>query len=197
MKGRPKFNCKDKVKFTIGNREYNGEIYIVDKYGTFDDPSDVSYDILVKDAFKEGDKQYKPDGNNDCLFKHITESLVKLDKDNITKDKFHEFIEKSNNIKIQPKITDELYDIVGTWRMHFDEPIYIIGLSEDKYDFYYIGINNKERKLKFITCLYKLNECNRVSKQWSIDEKKLIKSYVNDYFNYHIKEHQLYLWDQL
>ena len=78
MKGKPKFNCKDIVKFKLEGKEYIGEIWIVDKYGTWDDPSDVSYDILVKDAFKEGDKHYKPNGNNDCLFKHITEKLVEL-----------------------------------------------------------------------------------------------------------------------
>lgn len=76
MKGSPKFNCKDIVKFKLQDKEYIGEVWIVDKYGTWDDPSDVSYDILVKDAFKEGDEHYKPNGNNDCLFKHITEKLV-------------------------------------------------------------------------------------------------------------------------
>ena len=81
MKGQPKFNCKDIVKFKFADKEYIGEVWIVDKYGTWDDPSDVSYDIFVKDAFKEGDIYYKPDGNNDCLFKHITERLVeKYDK---------------------------------------------------------------------------------------------------------------------
>lgn len=76
MKGKPKFNCKDIVKFKLEDKEYIGEVWIVDKYGTWDEPSDVSYDILVKDAFKEGDVHYKPNGNNDCLFKHISERLV-------------------------------------------------------------------------------------------------------------------------
>lgn len=76
MKGKPKFNCKDIVKFKLEDKEYIGEVWIVDKYGTWDDPSDVSYDILVKDAFKEGDEYYTSNGNNDCLFKHISERLV-------------------------------------------------------------------------------------------------------------------------
>lgn len=76
MKGQPKFNCKDIVKFKLEDKEYIGEVWIVDKYGTWDDPSDVSYDILVKDAFKEGDKYYKTGKDNSCLFKHITERLV-------------------------------------------------------------------------------------------------------------------------
>lgn len=37
-------------------------IYIIDKYGTFEDNSDVSYDILVKEE--------------NCLYKHINERLI-------------------------------------------------------------------------------------------------------------------------
>jgi len=80
MRGKPKFNYGDNVKFKLQNKEYVGKVYIIDEYGTWDNPSDVSYDILVKDAFKEGDEHYHPNGNNDCLFKHITESLVSLNK---------------------------------------------------------------------------------------------------------------------
>lgn len=110
-----------------------------------------------------------------------------------TLNQFHELIESRCNGEIQQSITNELFSICGSWRMYFDEPVYIIGLSEDKYDFYYIGINNKERKLQFITCLYKLNECNRVSKKWSTDEKQLITNYVNTYFDEHKNEKLLYL----
>ena len=77
MLGKPKYKCTETVKFNIQDKEYIGEVWIVDKYGTWEDPSDVSYDILVKDAYKEGDKYYNPNGNNDCLFKHIPETLVK------------------------------------------------------------------------------------------------------------------------
>lgn len=78
MIGKPKFKRGDKVKFVLEDKEYVGEIWIIDKYGTFEDDSDVSYDIMVKDAFKEDDNFYRPNENNDCLFKHITEKLVKL-----------------------------------------------------------------------------------------------------------------------
>lgn len=78
MIGKPKFKRGEKVKFVLEDKEYIGEVWIIDKYGTFDDDSDVSYDIMVKDAFKEGDDFYRPNKNNDCLFKHITEKLVKL-----------------------------------------------------------------------------------------------------------------------
>lgn len=76
MIGKPKYNCKDMVKFKLEDKEHIGEVWIIDKYGTWDDPSDVSYDILVEDAFKEGDEHYKPGKDNSCLFKHITENLI-------------------------------------------------------------------------------------------------------------------------
>ena len=78
MIGKPKFKYGDKVKFVLEDKEYIGEVWIIDKYGTFDDDSDVSYDIMVKDAFKEGNDHYRPNENNDCLFKHISEKEVEL-----------------------------------------------------------------------------------------------------------------------
>ncbi len=65
MKGKPKFKHGDKVQFKISDELYVGNIYIIDEYGTWDDPSDVSYDIMVDDY-----------NGAPCLFKHITEKLV-------------------------------------------------------------------------------------------------------------------------
>ena len=77
MIGKPKYQVGDKVTFKIFEdnkrslklniKTYNGTIYIVDQYGTFENDSDVSYDIMVSDF---GPK------HEECLFKHITESLV-------------------------------------------------------------------------------------------------------------------------
>lgn len=68
MRGKPKFKHEEKVKFKFGEEIKVGTIYIIDEYGTFSDPSDVSYDIMSE---LDGKK---------CLFKHITEKLVsKLD----------------------------------------------------------------------------------------------------------------------
>ena len=68
MRGKPKFKYEEKVKFKFGDEIKEGTIYIIDEYGTFSDPSDVSYDIM---STLDGRK---------CLFKHITEKLVsKLD----------------------------------------------------------------------------------------------------------------------
>lgn len=64
MKGKPKFKYKEKVHFKLGDEIKEGTIYIIDEYGTFSDPSDVSYDIM---GILDG---------RECLFKHITEKLV-------------------------------------------------------------------------------------------------------------------------
>lgn len=62
MIGKPKYNVGDNVSFMLQDEKKNGEIYIIDKYGTFEDNSDVSYDILVKEE--------------NCLYKHINERLI-------------------------------------------------------------------------------------------------------------------------
>ena len=67
MRGFPKFNIGDKVhfEFTVNNKKYSkdGEIVVVDKYGTWDDDSDVSYDIKLEDG---------------SWWKHINEKFVTL-----------------------------------------------------------------------------------------------------------------------
>ena len=71
MLGKPKYKVGDKVKFTLTHMDgkvqgYEGEVYIVDAYGTFFNPYEVCYDIMVED-FGNG----KP-----CLVKHIHEPGV-------------------------------------------------------------------------------------------------------------------------
>ena len=64
MIGKPKYKENDKVEFTIYENEvHKGVIYVVDKYGTFLDKSDVSYDIYVEEE--------------NTLYKHINEKYVK------------------------------------------------------------------------------------------------------------------------
>ena len=63
MIGKPKYKESDKVEFTIYENEVRkGVIYVVDKYGTFFDKSDVSYDIFVEEE--------------NTLYKHINEKYV-------------------------------------------------------------------------------------------------------------------------
>ena len=64
MIGKPKYKENDKVEFTIYENDTRiGVIYVVDKYGTFFDKSDVSYDIYVEEE--------------NTLYKHINEKYVK------------------------------------------------------------------------------------------------------------------------
>lgn len=62
MKGKPKYSFGDSVKFKINNKVLSGTVYIIDSYGTFEDDSDVSYDIL--------------DEAQKCLYKHIREDKI-------------------------------------------------------------------------------------------------------------------------
>lgn len=62
MKGQPKFDYGDLVSFTIDDKEKVGSVYIIDRYGTFSDGSDVSYDIMVE--------------QENTLYKHIGEKGV-------------------------------------------------------------------------------------------------------------------------
>lgn len=62
MKGKPKYKVGTTVKFIVGEELKTGEIFIVDKYGTFDNPNDVSYDIMVE--------------SENMLYKHIQEKYV-------------------------------------------------------------------------------------------------------------------------
>jgi hypothetical protein len=64
MIGNPKYKENDKVEFAIHENDARiGVIYVVDKYGTFFDKSDVSYDIYVEEE--------------NTLYKHINEKYVK------------------------------------------------------------------------------------------------------------------------
>lgn len=63
MIGKPKFKIGDKVSFKLEDKTITGEIHIIDPYGTFEDDSDVSYDIFSE--------------SENCLFKHINETLVR------------------------------------------------------------------------------------------------------------------------
>lgn len=64
MLGKPKYHENDLVEFQWLKDKPNkvGIVYIVDKWGTLSDDSDVSYDILVKEE--------------NMLYKHISERYV-------------------------------------------------------------------------------------------------------------------------
>lgn len=62
MIGQPKYDYDDVVKFKINNEIKTGTICIIDKYGTFFDNSDVSYDIMVDEE--------------NIFYKHIKETSI-------------------------------------------------------------------------------------------------------------------------
>ena len=61
MVGEPKYKIGQFVRFEFDGEIMEGTIEIIDTYGTWEDSSDVSYDIL---------------GMNDCLYKHIREDYI-------------------------------------------------------------------------------------------------------------------------
>lgn len=67
MLGKPKYKLFEKVCFEFDNDVKIGSIYVVDKYGTCEDETDVSYDILVEE--------------DNMLYKHINEKYIKFADD--------------------------------------------------------------------------------------------------------------------
>ena len=63
MVGNPKFKCGDKIQVTLQDEIFEGVIYIVDAYGTFENPDEVSYDVLSE--------------SDNILYKHIPERIIK------------------------------------------------------------------------------------------------------------------------
>lgn len=63
MLGNPKYNYGDKVYFMADGKRYDGVIAIIDKFGTFCDDSDVSYDIFLPET--------------STLWKHIREPIIR------------------------------------------------------------------------------------------------------------------------
>ena len=84
------------------------------------------------------------------------------------------------------------------WKEHFNnEAVYVIGLSEDRYDYYWVCINNKERKLQFITCVYNIDKpCDRVIKKWNKDERRNILKEIKEYFKEHSDTENLIYLDE-
>ncbi len=49
MLGKPKYTYGDVVKFKCGDEIITGIVAIIDGWGTFEDNSDVSYDLMCKE----------------------------------------------------------------------------------------------------------------------------------------------------
>ena len=90
-----------------------------------------------------------------------------------------------------------LFFVEPQWVDYFDEDYCIIGFCEDKYDYYWVCINNKEKKLKFITYLYKLEPSIHTAKTWNNEEKRNIRNFVNEYFRNYKDNNLIYLNDNI
>lgn len=71
MLGNPKYAVGEEVTFSLINKNgidvtLIGTVQIVDWYGTFEDNTDVCYDILVNDE----------NGKPSILYKHVNEKSV-------------------------------------------------------------------------------------------------------------------------
>jgi hypothetical protein len=62
MIGKPVYQRRNFVTFQAKTETKSGTIYIVDAYGTYERPDEVSYDIYVEEER--------------CLYKHISESYI-------------------------------------------------------------------------------------------------------------------------
>ena len=114
---------------------------------------------------------------------------------------FNKQVQNNAQSKVEESIVKDLYKRLfftePQWVNYFDESYCIIGFSEDKYDYYWIAINNKTRQLNFITYLYKLEPNTIITKIWNKDEKRQIRDFVNAYFNQHKNENLIYLNDNI
>ena len=90
-----------------------------------------------------------------------------------------------------------LFFVEPQWIDYFGEDYCVIGFCEDKYDYYWVCINNKEKKLKFITYLYKLEPSIRTAKTWNNEEKRNIRNFVNEYFRNYKDNNLIYLNDNI
>jgi len=122
-------------------------------------------------------------------------------KGNKTFEWFNKQIQNKAQSKVEESIVKDLYKMLfftePQWVNYFDEDYCIIGFSEDKYDYYWVCINNKTTKLKFITYLYKLEPSEHIEKTWNKDEKRNIRNFVNEYFRNYKNENLIYLNDYI
>jgi len=120
-------------------------------------------------------------------------------------NKTFEWFNKQIQSKAQSKVAEiivydmymRLFFVEPQWIDYFGEDYCIIGFSEDKYDYYWVCINNKTKELKFITYLYKLKPSKHTAKTWNKDEKRNIRNFVNEYFRNHENENLIYLNDNI
>ena len=58
-----KFDYDDLVSFDIDGKTKTGKVYIIDRFGTFEQNEEPSYDIMVE--------------SENCLYKHIRQRFLR------------------------------------------------------------------------------------------------------------------------
>lgn len=115
-------------------------------------------------------------------------------------------IEKINTKAWMPlptNIINECYKLFfedeSQWKEpHPGRPLYVIGLSENRYDYYWIYINNHKKEIQFISCVYDIDKPSKVIKKWNKDECRNILDEVKKYFKEHSdKENLIYLDEKI
>jgi len=123
----------------------------------------------------------------------------------IKKSKTFKWFNKLIQNKAQSKVDEtivynvfmRLFFVEPQWVEYFGEDYCIIGFCEDKYDYYWIAITNKEKWIYFITYLYKLEPSIRTAKTWNNEEKQNIRNFVNKYFENRKDINLIYLNDNI
>lgn len=129
MVGKPKFEYGQYVQFYLDDKLVYGTIEVIDRFGTFFDDSDVSYDIFIYN------------GKERILVKHVKETGVELDtrkkvfisqpmkglsKIDILNER-EEFIENHPEIFEGVNILDTVFE--GHPNYDTNEPVYYLGKS--------------------------------------------------------------------
>lgn len=103
-----------------------------------------------------------------------------LDKTRIDKNGFHFMIEDINRIKVEQSFTNALYDLSDKkLSIGYGHTGWIIGLSQNNYDNYYIIFDNDSSEIIFKTCVYKLDNhvMDNTKPEFTDREIKLIQEY--------------------
>lgn len=65
---KAKYKLNEEVSFKMDEKVLTGRVFVVDKYGTFEQNEEPSYDIMVENSPHFNGKA--------CLYKHIRQSIV-------------------------------------------------------------------------------------------------------------------------
>ena len=112
----------------------------------------------------------------------------------MNKENILEIIQKHTDNTPQDAILEDCKKIPCWVKDNTYNKLYIVGLSEDRWDYYWLALT-KDKELKFITCCYPiLKDIITDIKDFNNDDLKDIQNKINEYFSHHSEiETLLYL----